>query len=921
MRPLQLTVSAFGPYADTIHLDFDRLGTHGLYLIRGDTGSGKTSLFDAITFALYGEASGSQRDATMFRSQYAAPETATFVELTFWNAERIYTIRRSPEYHRPAKRGSGFTIQKAEAVLHLPDGNIVTRTREVNQTIHDIIGVDRNQFTQIVMLAQGDFLKLLVSSTEDRMRIFRQIFHTERFQTLQIMLKEQSSALSRKRDVTIAQLTQYMDATQYPEDTEHGRILAQARAGQCLMSEALPILQAVTEQDQSILNTLHAQIQSQTTKIGELQEQIGRFRQLTSIKHQLESALTAHKTLIPQLDCAVKAHQQAQTKQPELEALMHRVGQIQTDLLRHKTLEQLLHAQQQTTQRKDKIELEIQQCKTHMEQLSKQQAEMQKEQSVLTGEDVKIEQLTASLKVLETRQEALHMLKNDIEQLERRGKEWNKLSASYQSSADKANRLHQESLQIHRAFLDAQAGILAQTLQDGQPCPVCGSICHPTPARETQNAPCKEDVERAQKAARQAQREAEQLSAQAGICQGQVNTLIESVEKQWKTLLKNCTWDTLHAQLTEEIRVTTRQMDTLSKQRIQSRQNLMRYQKLQKNIEQFASQIEQLRQQLNKRTEQQAVLQRDAVHHAEQIQQITTQLLYASYEAAQADAEKTEITCKEIRQEIQRTEQAEQHYRARVHTLEGEIDALQKQVVNAASYHLPEAENKLAQMQAQHDELEQQYRQIMIRMECNQDALKHLTQCSTELENIERRWAQVKMLADTACGTISGKEKIMLETYVQMTYFDRILMRANSRFLVMSHGQYELQRCVKGGSTRRQTGLELDVMDHYNGTTRSVKTLSGGESFQAALSLALGLSDEVQSLVGGIRLDTMFVDEGFGTLDEDALEQALRALTTLSDHGRLVGIISHVGALSQRIEKQICITKNGLKGSHAQLIC
>lgn len=921
MRPLQLTLSAFGPYADCIHLDLEQLGTHGLYLIRGDTGAGKTSIFDAITFALYGEASGSQREAVMFRSQYAAPQTETFVELTFSNAGKLYTIRRSPEYMRPAKRGSGFTLKKAEATLKLPNGNLLTKLREVNQAIHESIGVDRSQFTQIVMLAQGDFLKLLVASTEERMRIFRQIFHTERFQTLQTLLKEQTSILSRQRESMTIRIAQYIDGTQYPEDTEYGQALAQARAGDRLLSDTLPVLKAVTQQDEAILEEMRSQVSRRDTQIGQLQEQIGQAKQLAVAKQQLQVAQAELQTLIPQLESAVKAKEQAQQKQPELDSLMQRAEQIREELNRHQRLAELQQAQQQTEQLYTKNNAALQQFDSQSERLHREQSTLQNEQSKLSDSAVKVEHFTAEIRELEARNASLCTLQNDIQKLEKLGKEWNILTERYQDAADKSNALQQESLSLHRAFLDAQAGLLAETLQDGQPCPVCGSFHHPAPTQRTQNAPRKEDVERTQEAAQKAQQEAEQLSAQAGICQGQVNTQIVALEKQFKILLDNCTWDTVQPKLTQAIQKAQVQIADISKQLTQAKQNLKRYQHIQLETEQLTKQLEQLTRQQTKCMEQQAALKRDAIHHKEQIVHITSQLLYPSDKAAQEASAKLKQACNAICQEQQQAEQTEQRYRSRVNTLEGQIHALQNQIAENASCDLPEAENKLTELQLYRSTLEQKITQITARMQRNQEALTQLSQCSNELSTIEQRWAQVKALADTAGGTLSGKEKIMLETYVQMTYFDRILIRANSRFLVMSRGQYELQRCAQSSSNRRQTGLELDVIDHFNGTTRSVKTLSGGESFQAALSLALGLSDEVQSLAGGIRLDTMFVDEGFGTLDEDALEQALRALTALSDHGRLVGIISHVGALSRRIEKQIVVTKNGTEGSHAELIC
>lgn len=921
MRPLQLTISAFGPYAGCIHLDFEQLGTHGLYLIRGDTGAGKTSIFDAITFALYGEASGNQREASMFRSQYASPETETFVKLTFSNAGKQYTIRRSPEYLRPAKRGSGLTLNKAEAVLELPNGTLLTRSRDVNQAIHEHIGVDRSQFTQIVMLAQGDFLKLLVASTEERMRIFRQIFHTEHFQTLQSMLKEQVSMLSRQRESMTTRIAQYIDGIQYPEDTAHGQALAKARAGDFLLSDTLPILETITKQDEIALTELRAQVGAQDIQIGQLQEQIGRAKQLTAGKQKLQTAQAEWQSMLPKLKDAAKARAQAQQKQPELERLLQQVQQIEEEQNRHQHLIKLQQAQQQTHHLYVKNNAVLQQLAKQAEQLAHEQTVLQQEQSMLADQAVQVEHFTSMQRDLETKNHSLHTLKKDIQGLEELEKEWKLVIEKYRAASHKLNTLHQRSQSIHHAFLDAQAGLLAQTLQEKQPCPVCGSLQHPSPAPRIQSAPCKEDVERAQQAVQQAQQTAEQLSTQAGIYQGQIHNQRAALEKQFNSLLKDCTWDTVSQKLAQAIQDIQAQIADTANRLAQATQNVRRYQHLQQQTQQLTQQIEQLSKQQSQYTEQQTALKQDAHHLKEQISQLASQLLYDSSIAAQEASDKLKYTCNAIRQELQQTEQAERQYRSSVNILEGQIHALQNQITEHIAYDLPVAETKLAELQLSRNTLEQQITQITARMQRNQEALTQLSQFGKELTAIEQHWVQVKALADTAGGTLSGKEKIMLETYVQMTYFDRILVRANSRLLVMSHGQYELQRCIQSGSNRRQTGLELDVIDHFNGTTRSVKTLSGGESFQAALSLALGLSDEVQSLAGGIHLDTMFVDEGFGTLDEDALEQALRALTALSDHGRLVGIISHVGTLSRRIDKQIVVVKNGIHGSQANIIC
>lgn len=921
MRPLQLTISAFGPYAGKTQLDLEHLGTHGIYLIRGDTGAGKTSIFDAITFALYGEASGNQREAIMFRSQYAAPDTPTFVELTFWNSGKCYTIRRSPEYTRPAKRGGRLTVQKAEAVLHMPDGTIVTRLRDVDRAIYDIIGVDRSQFTQIVMLAQGDFLKLLVAPTEERMRIFRQIFHTEQFQTLQTRLKEQSSLLSKKREVMTARIMQYIEGVQYPEDTQLGQKLARARAGEYLICDTLPLLKQAIEIDQETQEDIYIKIELKNKQISIIQEQIGKAKLLATAKQQLEEAQAEQTALAPRLSQAIQAQKEASAKQPELDALTRCAEQIKQELIQHKLFAELQAALQKTAAEQKQNTNWLDQYSVKMDALLAKRSALQEEQHIVSNATVETEQLTTAQQKIQARIDALHNLRSDLSILKERQDAWISLQNAYQKQSVKSDALHNESRSIHRAFLDAQAGILAETLQEDQPCPVCGALHHPNPAQPARFAPRKEDVEQAQQAAQLAQQRAEQLSAQAGICEGQVTAQKEAIERQFSSLLKDCNWKTLEYDLSKEIQDSESQLKQISEKILCAQQKSKRFERLEQALRQLEHQIEALKEQQTAFRERSIALQQDNLHLKQQISLCTSKFKYKDYETARKAGEEIKQSYLALEHNFQKTEREAQQLRARANTLAGQIDALQSQLANATAYDLLEAEAKLTELQTERKTLDQLVGILAMRIQRNGEALTQITACSNDLTQVEQHWSEVKALADTAAGTCAGKEKIMLETYVQMTYFDRILTRANHRFIVMSRGHYTLQRCMQATSNRKQTGLELDVVDHYNGTTRSVKTLSGGESFQAALSLALGLSDEVQSRAGGIRLDTMFVDEGFGTLDEDALEQALRALTELSDHGRLIGIISHIGTLSHRIDRQITVTKNGTVGSCAKLTC
>ena len=349
MRPLTLTLSAFGPYAGQITLALEQLGKNGLYLIRGDTGAGKTSIFDAIAFALYGEASGDQREAAMFRSQYAAPDTPTFVELTFESAGKTYRVRRVPEYTRPAKRGGGVTLQRAEAELTMPDGRVVTRVKEVGQAVREIVGVDREQFAQIAMIAQGDFLKLLVASTEERMRIFRQIFHTGRYQKLQAALKDQLAALSRARDKLRDGLMQAVGSARYPADSVLGQRLADAQAGRLLLQETAALLDEIVRQDSAAQEAGRRALERLDKQIGQAARTLGQARELAAARIQLRDAQAKRQAIQQEMEKAGAARAALAARKPEREALAQQAAALAEEVRRHEAcsrLDQALEAAQ-----------------------------------------------------------------------------------------------------------------------------------------------------------------------------------------------------------------------------------------------------------------------------------------------------------------------------------------------------------------------------------------------------------------------------------------------------------------------------------------------------------------------------------------------------------------------------------------------
>lgn len=921
MRPLTLTLSAFGPYAGQITLALEQLGKNGLYLIRGDTGAGKTSIFDAIAFALYGEASGDQREAAMFRSQYAAPDTPTFVELTFESAGKTYRVRRVPEYTRPAKRGGGVTLQRAEAELTMPDGRVVTRVKEVGQAVREIVGVDREQFAQIAMIAQGDFLKLLVASTEERMRIFRQIFHTGRYQKLQAALKDQLAALSRARDKLRDGLMQAVGSARYPADSVLGQRLADAQAGRLLLQETAALLDEIVRQDSAAQEAGRRALERLDKQIGQAARTLGQARELAAARTQLRDAQAKRQAIQQEMEKAGAARAALAARKPEREALAQQAAALAEEVRRHEACSRLDQALEAAQKRYTDGCAAQAACAKQLTDLADQQAAARAGQERLADSAIRAEKQRAEHAALLEEQRAFNGLSRDLDAVAASARQYARVQKDYLAAAQSAEAVQGRYQQMNRAFLDEQAGILALGLQDGAPCPVCGACSHPRPAQVTLGAPREADLEQAKQQAAAAQAEAGRLSAEAGQLRGALEARRAGLQQRARELLGDVPCEEMAEQIAAAGAALRDRLAACKSALDQAQQDM-------RQLDQFGHTLRTLEQAVQQAQARQAAAQQaiaraeqDTQHLARQKQELADGLRYPDQAAARRAAQQTKDTIQDL---DRRTEQAEQAYQAcksQADALEGTIAALAGQLEHAPEIDMETIQAELEACNVRRRALEDGQTARAARLDRNQDALRALETHGAALAEAEQKWGWVKSLADTAGGQLVGREKIMLETYVQMTYFDRILARANTRLMVMSRGQYELKRRAQAENNRRQSGLELDVVDHYNGSVRSVKTLSGGESFQAALSLALGLSDEVQSAAGGVQLDVMFVDEGFGSLDEEALEQAVRALSDLSGGNRLIGIISHVEALARRIDRQIVVTKHGTAGSDAVIVC
>ena len=919
MRPLKLTMSAFGPYAGRTVLDMDRLGRQGIYLITGDTGAGKTTIFDAITFALYGEPSGDSRDASMLRSKYALPETPTEVELVFAYRGKTYRVRRNPEYERPAKRGGGTTMQRGEAELEYPDGHLVTRTRDVTAAVTAIIGLDREQFSRIAMIAQGDFRKLIQASTEDRKAIFRQIFQTRLYQALQDRLKAESGALASRCETLQNGIRQYMGGIACGREDPLAPEVEKAKSGELPLTDTLELLDRLIEADTADCQRRKEALAETEKALADVNARIGRGEELD----RLRAGLTAAQAALPEKETREQAlrlqWEQEQGRQKERDALAEQITLLQGQLPRYEELDTVRSSLSGLQKQLAHSERQMNTQKQALEEARAQLKKLKEEQGTLKDSGAQREKLSAQLNQAGERLKQLSALAEQLKSYQTLEARLAAAQAAYQTAADDADAAQQAYHRNYRAFLDEQAGILAETLREGEPCPVCGAVSHPRPAAKSREAPTEAELERLKSRSEAAVRKAADISGEAARLSGQAATEKAAAEKRAVELLGADSLETAVEGLPAAQMETTAARDELNCRLRTEEQNLRRKAELEREIPAREDEIKAIENRITELVNAAAVLNRDIQHLTADVEKRQAELPFSDRVLAEREMQTLEAARAALQKALEQAQKAYQMGKATADTLRGQIQGYQEQLRQAEPIDLELERAKRKTLSVEIARLSEGLTELAARIRCNQTALEHLKEQSGDLEETEKKWTWVRALSNTANGNISGEEKIMLETYVQMTYFDRIIARANTRFMVMSGGQYELKRRIEAENNRSQSGLELDVIDHYNGTERSVNSLSGGETFKASLSLALGLSDEIQSSAGGIRLDTMFVDEGFGSLDEESLQQAMRALSSLTEGNRLVGIISHVAELKEKIDKQIFVTKDRSGGSRAEI--
>ena len=909
MRPVYIRMSAFGPYAGIQELNMEELGAGGLYLITGDTGAGKTTIFDAITFALYGEASGDSREAGMLRSKYADPSVPTEVELTFIYGGKTYKVCRNPEYERPAKRGTGMTMQKAEAEFIYPDGRVVTKPKDVTAAVTEIMGVNREQFCQIAMIAQGKFRDLIEKGTTERQKIFREIFRTAPYQQVQDILKGKYRALERECETLRESVKQYIQGILWNKDASE----------ETPVEEVMELLTEQNKADQEIQAGLFEELQQKEQVLQKIRSELERDRERKKRQKLYLELQDKRQEQQEQLVEVRRRYQGEQEKGPERQRIADEISRLESLMPQYLRLEELRKNERESQDECAKLAVRQRQRETKLAELKDKIREGKKAGEALAGAPEEYQKLLFESEKHQKYMERLQNLSKVMLQYEKLQQDLLVKQREYQTERDKARKKEMDYRSKNQAFLDEQAGILAQTLVGDQPCPVCGSMHHPAPAEQNPGAPSKEELEMLQQELEQCRAEEAEASRTAGELLGNVRSREESIRKEAEELELAGTSEEITACLMalrkqgQEAGMRLQQELKLASEKVKQKDMWNRLlPEQEKALEKVTEELQQIR-------ERQAAVESKQKAAGEEIQRLTEVLPYSGQREAQE--KHIELVQKQnvMKRQLEQAEKAVQTAEVEIAGIEGRLKELRQQLEEAVEADTEALRQKQAEIETEKATCEERGKELHHRIQNNQSVLKNLQNRSKELVEKEKQYTMVRSLAVTALGNIPGKEKIMLETYVQMTYFDRIIARANTRLMVMTGGQYEMKRRRGSSNLRSQSGLELDVIDHYNGSERSIRTLSGGESFQASLSLALGLADEIQASAGGIRLDTMFVDEGFGSLDSESLEQAVQALAGLAESKRLVGIISHVDELKNRIDRQIVVKKERSGGSTAEI--
>ncbi len=1034
MKPVYLELCAFGPFAGQVILPLEQVVSEGVFLVHGATGAGKTTIFDAISFALFGNASGENRPADSFRSDFAGEDSRTYVILEFSHGGKVYKIERSPAYRRPKQRGEGYTDSKAEAVLTMPDGQKIVGYQTVTDKVEEILCVDWRQFKQISMIAQGEFLKLLTVESKERGEIFRKVFHTGNLSRIGKDLKERMLKVKRSCEELDKSIIQYYTGIDNSADSPYKeKIEAFFQTKDVHQTEEFQrILLKLAEADQEELGIARERLAVLEQKLMELRvkeakatDWMEKRQELDKLEEQLPEMLALDKknqqdkqrlALVKRAASMVRPQKEAYAvAKAESAQLLGTIAEKeqQMELLREQEDRITLMYQKAQADKKniDQMLVKMEQLRNEVKLLGQkedQEAEFQKKEAEAVGllgqerewleamrtkeeryrecrrKQDKLTEIYHNGRALEVTERELKSELAELDNQAKRFESYGEIHANYKALTEQISSLLLEKQsqntqlqQMEAAYTCEQAGMLAMELVAGRPCPVCGSTEHPMPAKPVGVVLSKEELGTKKHSYQEICDRLEQLGKEAASEKATMELLLEQMGiRAGGTALEVLIAERLERQkqVREQLTEVEKQLDILVQEQEEGMRARAEAAELEQELAKDKAELELLQGKIQRiRMEQQAITQsikrtlfdasfttvkeaKAALAEAEAEHEQRKQDIHQAEQDYQEWHSKKQSEVAVLEQlmgqkllRLQREQLALEEYERAIHlsgfdseeeyeqTMLSEEEALllEEQTVEADGRLIRHKERmiileqelaktepqemeafveRIEQLQKEKEEQNSLLTRIMGRMETNERVRKNVEEQLDARVRLQKEYSDVSILSDVANGEITGKDRLPFEQYVQAFYFEQVIYEANLRLKRMSSGRYALQRRAEAESRRSVTGLDLEIMDYFTGKARSVKSLSGGESFKAALALALGLSDVIQGYAGGVIVDTMFVDEGFGSLDKDSLEQAVAILKDLATDNRVVGIISHVEELKDCIEKKILLTR-GVKGS------
>ena len=1025
MKPLKLTMSAFGPYACETVVDFEKY-QNGLYIITGDTGAGKTTVFDAVTFALYGRASADRRENTMLRSDFAPKNVKTFVELEFLYRNEVYKIYRNPSY----KREGLATAEPARAELTYPDGKIRSGVKEVNSAVIEILGIDCGQFTQIVLLAQGDFLKLLLAGTEERGRIFRNIFDTDFYRAFQEKLKAVCSeerntyekikteidsamcgaVIDGEREYTYAEFEEFSEKLEETIKND-GELIEAYRQKETELrreSESLSDRISTAKKNNELIALLKDEKEAMDCLVkrdGEIArkkevlalaeavctELLPAYRQLNerrdSIK-RIEELICENEELVSgradKCEELKQAYEEELVKEDERNAVKDRINNLKNELERWSEIQEINEYIQNEEKQLDTTVTEMSEIEKELEKTNKRIIVLDNEIDELKTAELDKEIACHEYEEISKKHQRLNELLEDFKICGEYRDDYNVLTAQYIELEQRYNEKNSEYSVSYNLFLREQAGIIAETLADGEMCPVCGSCEHPKPALKSDCAPTREQLEElkaetekieamvretAEKAGQKnsgyeqlegkIQTSIYEISGKRGDTQKLLGDLINSADREVRAAeegikkaeecLENRTrFEAERSELSKILTELSEQFNVLSDEKSKFIAEINGAEKQISVLKKLADceskvEAEALLQSVQSRytdlikllekTQAEYEKCKSVIDNAKAVIKSNKQLLKAELckladdesntaelmkkygISEESDIDKLALDNEErtnLKEEIGEYENQLTAQIERIKVLENSIGQNQQTDTDE----LAERKNEI---DTQADSIAEKADEFKSRLILNRRAYSRAQELYAQIGERGKRYGMILHLSQTASGELAGRQKIAFEQYIQSAYFKMILDEANKRFTYMTNGRFELMRRDVSENIKSRAGLEIDVFDNYTGKPRDIKSLSGGESFKASLCMALGLSEVIQRNSGGIRPEAVFIDEGFGVLDDESLEQAVEVLSSLSESNHMVGIISHLSELKDRIDKKIVIHR-AKTGSTVELI-